>query len=91
MIQGMNAMRDFFIRGMEMIINVAVVLGSIGVIAAAISATIRTPNGGLLQGIVVLVAGALWLILAAGMIYLALGIYANTRRTAEAVEELLSR
>lgn len=83
-------MRDFFILWMERIINVVVVIGAVVVLIAAVSAMFSA-QGGFLAGIGVLVGGALYLILMAGMIYLGLGIYANTRRTAEAVEELARR
>lgn len=83
-------MRDFFILWMERIINVVVVIGAVVVLIAAVT-SMFSAQGGFLAGIGVLVGGSLYLILMAGMIYLGLGIYANTRRTAEAVEELARR
>lgn len=83
-------MRDFFILWMERIINVVVGVGAVLVLIGAITAMF-SPQGGFLQGLAILFGGALYLILMAGMIYLGLGIYANTRRTAEAVEELARR
>lgn len=85
-----NAMRDFFILWMERIVNLAVMIGAAVIVIAAIGATLNA-QGGILAGIAVLVGGTLYLILMAGLIYLGLGIYANTRRTAEAVEELARR
>ena len=85
-----NAMRDFFILWMERIVNLAVMIGAAVIVIAAIGATFNV-QGGILAGIAVLVGGTLYLILMAGLIYLGLGIYANTRRTAEAVEELARR
>lgn len=84
-------MRDFFIRGMEMIINVVVVLGIIAIVIGAIATANSPYGGGALQGLAVFLGGTLSLIMMAGGIYLALGIYSNTRRTAEAVERLLAR
>ena len=83
-------MRDFFILWMERIINVVVVIGAVVVLIAAVTVMFNA-QGGFLAGIGILVGGALYLILMAGMIYLGLGIYANTRRTADAVEELARR
>lgn len=83
-------MRDFFILWMERIVNLAVMIGAAVIVIAAIGATFNV-QGGILAGIAVLVGGTLYLILMAGLIYLGLGIYANTRRTAEAVEELARR
>ena len=83
-------MRDFFIRSMEQIINVVLVIGAILVVLGAIS-TMFHPMGGFLSGLMVLCGGAIYLLLMGGMIYMGLGIYHNTRRTAEAVERLASR
>lgn len=80
-------MRDFFIRSMEWIINVVMVLGAIVVVASSI-AVMFSVGGGFWQGIGVLILGALYLILMGGMVYLGLGIYSNTRRTADAIEAL---
>ena len=80
-------MRDFFILWMERIVNLAVMIGAAVIVIVTIGATFNA-QGGILAGIAVLVGGTLYLILMAGLIYLGLGIYANTRRTAEAVEEL---
>jgi hypothetical protein len=48
-------------------------------------------GGGPLMGLFVLIAGAVYLVLVGGFMYLGLGIYQNTKRTAEAVEKLASR
>ena len=80
-------MRDFFIVWMERIVNVVVILGAIGVLIGAIAAMF-SPQGGILQ---VLIGGTIYMILLGGMIYLGLGIYNNTRRTAEAIERLADR
>ena len=48
-------------------------------------------NGGFFAGIGVLIGGAIYVILTAGMLYLFLGIYQNTKRTADAVEELKNK
>ncbi|WP_423208347.1 hypothetical protein [Paracoccus yeei] len=85
---GMGAiMRDFFILWMERIINVVIVLGAIGVFAGGI-AVMLSPTGGVLQGLLAWIMGAIYLLLMGGMVYLGLGIYNNTRRAAEAVERL---
>ncbi|WP_170166982.1 hypothetical protein [Paracoccus methylarcula] len=48
-------------------------------------------QGGFLQGLLVWAIGAIYLVLMGGMIYLGLGIYNNTRRTADAIEQLNAR
>jgi high-affinity nickel permease len=86
-------MRDFFIRALEMVINVVVVIAAIGIVVGAVVTMIGGPmlheQGGLsgvLAGLLVLVVGFLNLTLMAGFVYLGLGIYQNTKRTAEALE-----
>lgn len=83
-------MRDFFILWMERIVNVVIILGAVGVFVGGI-AVMFSPTGGFLQGLLTWVFGAIYVILMGGMIYLGLGIYNNTRRTADAVEELTRR
>jgi predicted lipid-binding transport protein (Tim44 family) len=87
----MAQMRDFFIRGLEIVINVVVVLMAVVIVLAAGTATFAPAQaasqlGGMsgpLAGIGILVAGFLYLIFVAGFMYLGLGIYQNTKKTAE--------
>ena len=83
-------MRDFFILWMERIINVLIVLGAIAVLVGG-GAALFGPQGGIMRALAVWVGGAIYLIMFGGAIYLALGIYNNTRRTAEAVERMAGR
>jgi hypothetical protein len=99
-------MSDFFIRSLGSVVNILAVLGAIGVVIAALAAGfsqepiemsggviggLLNVTGGLLAFFVVLLAGLVFLTLLAGLIYLVLGIYENTKKTAEAVERLHSR
>lgn len=86
-------MRDFFIRALEIVINVVVVVAAIGIVVGAVVTMIGGPMmyehggmSGVLAGLVVLVVGFFNLTIFAGFVYLGLGIYQNTRRTAEALE-----
>ena len=83
-------MRDFFISSFEKLVSVIVILLMLGTVVGAVGASM-TPDGGLLFGVAVLIGGGLYTILVGGMLYLALGIYNNTKRTAEAVEQLAAR
>lgn len=83
-------MREFFILWMERIVNVVIVLGAIAVVISGLVAMFSA-QGGILQGLGVWIIGSIYLILMGGMIYLGLGIYNNTRRTADAVEKLSAR
>ncbi|MEH6786136.1 MAG: hypothetical protein V7673_02330 [Paracoccus sp. (in: a-proteobacteria)] len=83
-------MRDFFIRSMEWIVNIFITLGAIAVVVSGL-VVMFSDQGGFLRGLAVLFGGAIYLIVVGGIIYLGLGIYNNTRRTAEAVEALVNR
>ena len=87
-------MRDFFIRGFEAILSLILIIMAVGiVIAAGIvafgNASIEGAPAGMqgpVAGIAILIAGFIGLIVYGGLLYLCLGIYHNTRRTAEALE-----
>lgn len=83
-------MRDFFILWLERIVNVVIILGAVGVLVAGLVVMFST-TGGFLQGLATWAFGFVYLIVMGGMIYLGLGIYNNTRRTADAVEALARR
>ena len=86
-------MRDFFINLLEKLINVFVVIALIGVVGGAVAASMAPQQGvpGIVVALGVLIAGFLYVVLMAGFMYLGLGIYQNTRRTAAAMEELARR
>lgn len=83
-------MRDFFISSLEKIVTVIIIVMIIGVIAAGLG-TMFNQQGGFIAGIGVLLAGAVYVLIMGGMLYLALGVYDNTKRTAEAVERLADK
>ena len=89
-------MRDFFINSFEKLVGVIVVLLAIFVVVAAgMSAFGGGGMGGMrgspLMGLAILIGGAIYVIFIGGLMYMGLGIYQNTRRTAEAVEKLAAR
>ena len=82
-------MRDFFIRWLERLIGVVVILFAIGVVVGAGAALFgQGPNGegGILAALLILVVGAIYVVFLGGFMYLGLGIYQNTKRMAEALE-----
>ncbi len=89
-------MRDFFIRGFEVILGVVLVLGAIAVVIAAGAVAFGAGQftgpsgapmrGGPIVGLAILVGGLVYLLFVGGLMYLGLGIYHNTRRTADALE-----
>lgn len=93
-------MRDFFIIALEWVIHVFVVLAIVLLfVLATMVATgvwqmpVTLPGGvgntGPLAGLALFFAGGFFLILIAGMLYLGFGIYQNTRRMAQALENRL--
>ena len=87
-------MRDFFIKAFEILVVVIIVLLALGVLVGAGLAVFggryTAPGGlsGALAGLAILVGGAIYVVFIAGLMYLGLGIYQNTKRTAAAVEKL---
>jgi hypothetical protein len=85
-------MRDFFIRGFEVILGLVLILAVLGVILAAGAVAMGSvPVNGLdvqgpVAGAAILIGGLVYLLFIGGLMYLGLGIYHNTRRTAEATE-----
>ena len=91
-------MRDFFINTFEILVGVIVVLLCIGVVVAAGVVAFGGGNmmgpgspSGPIAGLLLLIGGAIYVIFIAGLMYMGLGIYQNTKRTAEAVEKLVTR
>ncbi|MGR3622684.1 hypothetical protein [Pseudophaeobacter sp.] len=85
-------MRDLFIGLFEKLVGGFVILLCVGVLVGAVAAYLApAPNGGLLSAVLVFTAGSVYAILMGGMMYLFLGVYHNTKRTAEAIEELAKR
>jgi len=91
-------MRDFFINSFEILVGVIVVLLSIAVVGVAAAtafggAGMMGPNApsGPLMGLAILVGGVIYVIFVGGLMYLGLGIYQNTRRSAVAMEKLAAR
>jgi hypothetical protein len=91
-------MRDFFINSLEMLVSVIVVILCLGVLGMA--AAMAFGGGGMmgqggvsgpLAGIAMLIIGGLYVIIVGGFLYLGIGIYQNTKRSAEALEKLLTK
>ena len=80
-------MREFFINSLEKIVTVIIALMAVGVVLGGLG-TMFTPEGGFLAGIMIWALGAVYVLVMGGMMYLALGIYDNTKRTAEATERM---
>ena len=92
-------MRDFFINSLEVLVSVIVVVLALAVVVAAGVAAFGTGTGtmapggmsGPLAGAAILVGGALYVIFVGGFLYMGIGIYQNTKRSAEALNKLASR
>lgn len=90
-------MRDFFINTLEVLVGVIVVVLALGVLVAAGAAAFgggtMAPGGmsGPLAGVAILVGGALYVVFVGGFLYMGIGIYQNTKRSAEALDRMASR
>jgi len=92
---------SFFINTFEVLVGVIVVLLCIAVVVFAGVVAFgggsmgqgMGPGGmsGPLAGLAVLVGGAIYVVFIGGFMYMGLGIYQNTKRTADAVEKLVTR
>ncbi|MDR9484541.1 MULTISPECIES: hypothetical protein [Sediminimonas] len=85
-------MRDFFINMFEKLVGVVVVLMEIGVVIGAVGAMAGAGQGpmggGILAGLMILIFGTVYVLFIGGVLYLILGIYHNTRRTADATDRM---
>jgi uncharacterized membrane protein len=92
-------MRHFFIKSLDLLIGLFVILGILAVLLAAMAAGTGgmtglngvPVGGGGGAAIVILVVGLLYIAFIAGFLYLGVGIYHNTKRTADAIEVLVSK
>jgi ABC-type Na+ efflux pump permease subunit len=92
-------MRDFFINGFEILLGVIIVCAIIGVIVMA--GLVAFGNGTVIQGmpmqasplvgLAFLVGGLLYVVFIGGLMYLGLGIYQNTKKTAAALERMAGK
>lgn len=85
-------MRDLFIDLSEKLVTVFVAVLVLVVLFGGLAAMFApAPQGGFLKGLLVLVMGGLYAVMAGGMLYLFFGIYRNTQRTNQLLEELLRK
>ncbi len=89
-------MRDFFINALEKLIAVVIIIMLIGVVIGSLAAMFGggiegMPGGGFLGGLVFLVVGLIYVVFLGGFMYLGLGIYQNTKATAESMARMESR
>lgn len=80
-------MRDFVIKSLDILIWIVGGFFAIGGIGFGIFMLVQ----GEVQGLLFIILGPIYAILFCGMFLLAVGVYHNTRRTAEALEKLASR
>ena len=89
-------MRDFFINGFEILVGIIMIVMILGVIALAGTAAFssgtviqgQSLQGGPLVGLGILVGGLLYILFIGGFMYMGLGIYQNTKKTAAALERM---
>ncbi|MDB2406931.1 hypothetical protein N9W17_00145 [Jannaschia sp.] len=92
------AMRDFFIQGFEIVLTLVLLACAVGITALAIGVLMGPvtlsdslpPAQGLAWAAAILLGGWLSLLVVGGALFLGLGIYHNTRRTADTLELLIT-
>ncbi len=84
-------MRDFFINWAERLISVFVVLIGLVIIGSGLYAMSTGLPGSFLQGLLMIVLGLIYLVIMAGAMYVAFGIYRNTQETNRLLAELLRK
>lgn len=84
-------MREFFIDWAERLIAVFVVLVGLLILIGAFGTMFSGMPGGFWRGLGLLIGGSVYLIIMAGVMYIAFGIYRNTQETNRLLSELLRR
>lgn len=92
-------MRDFFINSLEKLVSVLVILLGLGVLIGAAAAGFGgggmgpggMGGGGPVAAIAILIGGSIYTIIVGGFLYMGIGIYQNTKRSADALEKLLTK
>ncbi|MFD2173362.1 hypothetical protein [Rhodobacter lacus] len=90
-------MRDFFIRALDVIVGVLVVISTIGVALSGIIVLIAPAGlvpqgqGGFFPALAIWISGGLTVMITGGSLFLGLGIYDNTHRAAKALETLAAK
>ena len=73
-------MRDFFINSAERLLVGFAALALLAVAVAGIGAMLQ-PFGSFWQGLAILLGGGLYVVVMAGLMFVAFGIYRNTQET----------
>lgn len=82
-------MRNFFVTWMERLLGLMVILSVIGICLAAFTTLTSGQPRAWVAALGMVIAGAVSVVVTFGFAYIALGIHANTLRTAEATEAML--
>lgn len=80
-------MRELIIKSLDMIVWIVAGLIALGGVIVGVMAL----GQGEVAGLVIIIGGLLYAVVFAGMFFLMIGVYTNTKRTAEAIEKLAAR
>ncbi|MDO5606040.1 MAG: hypothetical protein Q4G25_12850 [Paracoccus sp. (in: a-proteobacteria)] len=85
-------MRDFFIVWAERLIAVFAILGMIVVLfVSAMAMAAPGPQGGIVPALLMLIGGAIYVTIMAGIMFVAFGIFRNTQETNRLLAELVNK
>ncbi|MBE0554573.1 MAG: hypothetical protein IH625_12860 [Rhodobacteraceae bacterium] len=80
-------MRELIIKSLDMIVWIVAGLIALGGVIVGVMAL----GQGEVAGLGIIIGGLLYAVVFAGMFFLMIGVYTNTKRTAEAIEKLAAR
>ena len=84
-------MRQAIIGIFEKLVSVAFLIGALIIVFSGFSAMFSHYGGGFWSGVVFMISGLIILVLGVGMVYVVLGIYENSKRTNELLEEIRNK
>jgi len=80
-------MRELIIKSLDVIVWIVAGLIALGGVIVGVMAL----GQGEVAGLGIIIGGLLYAVVFAGMFFLMIGVYTNTKRTAEAIEKLAAR
>lgn len=84
-------MRQTIIGIFEKLVSIAFLIGTAIIVIGGVSSMFSHYGGDFWSGLVFILSGMIMLILSVGVVYVVLGIYENSKRTNELLEEIRNK